>query len=346
MVLFAQPKNMNIEKVVQQHVQNGFNGVVLVAEKGKPIYHRAIGFGDFAKRTSLQPDDIFEMASLSKAFTAMIIMKLKEKGKLQYDDLLENYLTTPYKGITIRHLLTHTSGLPDYQEIMDRYWDKSKAAGNNDILDYLNRYAPPALFEPGTKYDYSNTGYVLLASIAEKVSGKDFIKLSRKWIFKPLKMHSTNIRTLEEKAATDNFAIGHIYVPERQVYVRADSFPSSDYTIWLGNRKGPGRVSSTAVDLLKWDQAWYTEKLVKQATINEAFQPMTLENNTVSQYGFGWVLRSHPKLGKNTFHTGDNPGYENRFARYIDANKTVILLSNNAYEKIDDLLSELEKELE
>ena len=171
-------------------------------------------------------------------------------------------MNIPYKNITIRHLLTHTSGLPDYQEIMDKHWDKSKVAGNKEILEYLNQYAPPKLFKAGEKYEYSNTGYVLLASIAEKSSGKDFIKLCRKWIFKPLKMRSTNIRTLKEKRETQNFAIGHIYVPEREQYVRADSFPSSDYTIWLGNRKGPGRVSSTAADLLQWDKALYSEKLV------------------------------------------------------------------------------------
>ncbi|MDQ3681884.1 MAG: serine hydrolase [Bacteroidota bacterium] len=145
---------------------------------------------------------------------------------------------------------------------MDKHWDKTRVAGNDDILEYLNKYAPPKLFEPGSKYEHSNTGYVLLASIAKQASEKEFIKMCRKWIFKPLKMHSTNIRTLKEKRRTENFFIGHIYEPERQHYVRANSFPSLDYHNLAGQQEGPGRVSSTAADLLKWDQALYTKKLV------------------------------------------------------------------------------------
>src|SRR5262245_47346404 len=155
-------------------VQKDFSGVVLIAEKGDPVYYKAFGNREFEPLIPLQKTDIFELASVSKQFTAMIIMILKEKGKLNYDDSVSKYLDIPYKGITIRNLLTHTSGLPDYQDIMDKYWDKSKVAGNTDCIDYLKKYAPPKRFEPGEKYEYSNTGYLLLASIAEKASGKDF----------------------------------------------------------------------------------------------------------------------------------------------------------------------------
>jgi CubicO group peptidase (beta-lactamase class C family) len=322
-----------------------FSAVVLIAENGKPIYHKAFGYREFENKTPLQTSDIFELASVSKQFTAMIIMMLKEKGLLNYDDLVEKYLDIPYKGITIRHLLTHTSGLPDYQDIMDKYWDKTKVAGNTDCIDYLNKYAPPKLFEPGTKYTYSNTGYLLLASIAEKASGKDFIYMCRKWIFRKLKMKSTDIRTLEEKKATTNFAIGHIYVKEREKYVRADSFPSSDYTIWLGNRKGPGRISSTATDLLKWDQALYTEKLIKQSTLQEAFTPMKLNDGSISNYGFGWDLRTDSLFGKIVSHDGDNPGYKTKIIRYIDKKKTIIFLNNNAHQNFRALIGQLEATL-
>ncbi len=308
-----------------------FSGVLLVAEKGKPIYEKAVGFRQFADNVPLKESDIFELASVSKQFTAMIIMMLKEKNLLQYDDLLEKYIEVPYKGITLRHLLTHTSGLPDYQDIMDKYWDKSKIAGNEDAIAYLNKYTPPKRFEPGTKYEYSNTGYLLLASVAEKVSGKDFIKLCRKWIFRPLKMKSTNIRTLAEKAATKNFAIGHIYVKDRNQYVRADSFRSSDYTIWLGNRKGPGRISSTAGDLLKWDGALYTDRLVSQSTLQEAFTPMKLNDGSISNYGFGWGISKDSIVGLIVSHTGDNPGYKTQIIRFVEQRKTIILLNNNAH---------------
>ena len=322
--------------------QKDFSGVILIAENGKPIYHKAFGYREFADQIQLQTTDIFELASVSKQFTAMIIMMLKEKGKLNYEDSVSKYLVIPYKGITIRHLLTHTSGLPDYQDIMDKYWDKSQVAGNPDCIEYLNKYAPPKNFEPGEKYAYSNTGYLLLASIAEKASGKDFIELCRKWIFRKLKMKSTNIRTLDEKKATKNFAIGHIYVEERNKWIRADSFPSSDYTIWLGNRKGPGRISSTTADLLKWDKALYTEKLIRQSTLQDAFTPMKLNDGSFSNYGFGWSLRTDTAFGKIVSHTGDNPGYKTEIIRYIDKKRTIIVLNNNAYSEFNSIIKKLE----
>ena len=112
--------------------EKDFSGVVLIAENGKPVCQKAFGYREFETQVPLQVSDIFELASVSKQFTAMIIMMLKEKGLLNYDDLVEKHLNIPYKGITIRHLLTHTSGLPDYQDIMDKHWDKTKVAGNED----------------------------------------------------------------------------------------------------------------------------------------------------------------------------------------------------------------------
>jgi len=317
---------------------NKFSGLVLIAEEGKLKYNKAVGYIDYANQKPLNKNSIFELASVSKQFTAMTIMMVKEKGLLNYDDLVEKYINIPYKGITIRQLLTHTSGLPDYQAVMDAYWDKSKVAGNEDIIHYLNKYAPPKLFEPGEKYLYSNTGYVLLASILEKVSGRDFIEFCNTEIFNKLKMNQTAIRSLAEKATIKDFALGHVYVPERNAYIRADSFPSSNYTIWLGNRKGPGRVSSTADDLLKWDQALYTNQLVSQTSLAAAFAPMHLNNGAISNYGFGWELR----LGENiVWHNGDNPGYKTIIIRFLKSNKTLIILCNNATDAFENLTAEL-----
>ncbi len=319
------------------------SAVVLIAEKGKIKYQKAFGYRRFADQTALKKTDIFELASVSKQFTAMVIMMLKERGLLEYDDSINKYLDIPYQGITIRNLLTHTSGLPDYQEIMDRYWDKTKVAGNPDIIAYLNKYHPPILFEPGTKYTYSNTGYVLLASIAEKVSGMDFMAFAKQEIFKKLGMKHTAIRTLEEKAAVKNFAIGHIYVKEKNEFVRADSFPSSDYTIWLGNRKGPGRISSTASDLLKWDRALYTEKLVTQKTLAEAFTPFTLKDGKISNYGFGWINILNDPSGKIVWHNGDNPGYKTEIMRFLGKEATLIILCNNYAVQFESVVKELQK---
>lgn len=322
--------------------EKDFSGVVLIVDQGKPVYHKAFGYREFEPQIPLQNSDIFELASVSKQFTAMIIMMLKEKGLLNYDDSVGKYLEIPYKRITIRNLLTHTSGLPDYQDVMDQHWDKTKVAGNPDCIEYLNKYAPPKSFEPGDKYEYSNTGYLLLASIAEKASGKDFVDLCRKWIFKKLKMKSTAIRTLEEKRATRNFAIGHVYVEDRNRFIRADSFPSSNYTIWLGNRKGPGRISSTAGDLLKWDNALYTDKLVSQSTLQDAFTPMKLNSGALSNYGFGWKIIDNPNVGKIVQHDGDNPGYKTQIVRFIDKKRTIIVLNNNALKSFDRLIMQLQ----
>jgi CubicO group peptidase (beta-lactamase class C family) len=320
-----------------------FSGVLLVADQGNPIYHRAFGFLDFQKQIPADTTSIFELASVSKQFTAMTIMMLQEEGKLNYDDSLKNYFPElPYRGITIRHLLNHTSGLPDYQAIMDGYWDKSKVAGNEDCIAYLAKYRPEKQFEPGAKYEYSNTGYLLLASIAEKASGEDFISFVRERIFKKVGMPNTDIRSKDAKLLLPNFAWGHIYGPEKKEYIAADSFPSSNYTIWLGNRKGPGRMSSTASDLLKWDQALYTTKLASAKSFAEAFKPVTLSNDSISNYGFGWTLETSP-IGKVVRHSGDNPGYKTHIVRYIDKNRTIILLSNNAHERFDEVLKEIEK---
>jgi CubicO group peptidase (beta-lactamase class C family) len=339
--LLAQNPVQEITNVLSK--EKDFNGVVLYAENGKTQFLKSYGYRDYNNGQPLQSSDIFELASVSKQFTSMIIMMLQEEGKLQYNDPVEKYLVIPYRGITIRHLLTHTSGLPDYQAIMDTHWNKQKVAGNNDILEYLNQYAPPKVFEPGTKYEYSNTGYVLLASIAEKSSGKDFIELCRSRIFSPLNMHSTDIRTLEKKASTLNFALGHIYFKESERYVRADSFPSSDYTIWLGNRKGPGRISSTAEDLLKWDQALYSTKLVKNGTLDQAFTPGTLNDGSSINYGFGWMIQTNVKGEKVIWHSGDNPGYKTRIMRYLATKQTLIVLCNNAYPEFESMMNKLEK---
>lgn len=314
-----------------------------MADSGKVVYHKAFGFRNFETKEPLDTASIFELASVTKQFTAMVIMILKEEGKLSYDDPLEKYIPgLPYGGITIRHLLTHTSGLPDYQAVMDAHWDKTKVAGNPECIEYLKTYKPAKNFEPGEKYEYSNTGYMLLASIAEKASGIDFISFTRTRIFVPVEMTKTDIRTQEEKSRLAGIAWGHIWVGEKNAYVRADSMLQFNYGIWLGNRKGPGRISSTSTDLLKWDQALYTGKLVSNTTLADAFKPVKLNSGSLYDYGFGWSVQQHPTLGKVVRHSGSNPGYNTHIVRYIDVNRTIILLCNNAHPKFNDILGGVE----
>lgn len=321
-------KTQNIDSVFNLVSQKGFSGIVLYAKNGKIIFHKAAGFKSFEDKRPLLKNDISELASVSKQFTAMIIMLCKEKGLLKYDDLLEQYITIPYKNITIRQLLHHTSGLPDYQDIMDKNWDKSKVAGNEDIIDYLNKYIVPVSFQPGEKYEYSNTGYVLLASIAEKVTGKSFLTLCKEWIFNPLKMRDTKIRTNEEKNVEKRFAYGHM--PDTlNNYINAKNFHSSDYTIWLGNRRGPGRISSTAIDLFKWDQGLYTNKIIGQGSLREAFVSGTTNKGEKINYGFGWDISLNKKGEQIVSHTGSNPGYATIIIRNLTTKEVFIMLNNN-----------------
>lgn len=330
------PFAAQMDSLMTQHSR--FSGVVLLATQGTPRYFKAFGFRNYDQQIPMDTSDLFELASVSKQFTAMTTMMLHEKHHLGYDEPMANYLPElPYPGITIRQLLNHTSGLPDYQAVMDEHWDKSKVAGNNDIIEYLIQYHPPSLFSPGEAYKYSNTGYVMLGSITEKISGEDFVRFCQQRIFDPLKMSSTAIRSNQEKEQLSNLAYGYIYVPEKNRYVRADSFPSSNYTIWLGARKGPGRVSSTARDLLRWDQALYGDALVSQTTLQDAFMPAVLKNDSLSYYGFGWNIEDGSPLGKVVWHDGDNPGYKTLIVRYLDHQATLILLSNNAYDQLEGI---------
>ena len=337
-------KSAQVDAVLAPYLENQtFSGVVLIAQEGKVVYNRATGFRDFANRTPLKKTDLFELASVSKQFTAMVIMLLQERGLLQFDDLVENYLSIPYKNISIRHLLTHTSGLPDYQAIMDEHWDKSKVADNQHIIQYLQRYAPPTRFVPGSSYEYSNTGYVLLASIAEKASGRDFTEICRTEIFQKLGMQHTDLRTPAERSAIENFARGHIPDSTGTVFLPADSFPSSNYTIWLGHREGPGRISSTAQDLLKWDEALRNNTLIGPATLQQAYSPMVLNDGKISYYGFGWDILDNTADHIIVGHNGDNPGYKTLIIRSLYNGKTLIVLSNNAPSDFSKLISALQK---
>lgn len=347
--LFKRPKmkpslKVSIHKMLAQESSlYDFSGVLLVAHKGKLIFHKAVGYRKFASRTKLQKNDVFELASVSKQFTAMLLMMMRERsstnGTIGFDDDLSRFIPgLPYKGITLRHLLTHTSGLPDYQGIMEQHWDKTKVADNANVIDYLKKYPQPLRFKPGEKYEYSNTGYLLLASVAEAATDTNFIQLMNNWIFKPLKMEHTDIRLPIEKNRIQNFAKGHLYDSTSRAYVDAELSPASNYTVWLGGRKGPGRVSSTALDLLKWDQILYTPYLVATTTMEEAYRPYTLKDGSTSNYGFGWELQMDLKLGRIVEHSGDNPGYRTHIRRYLDQEYTLILLNNNASDRMDEIL--------
>jgi CubicO group peptidase (beta-lactamase class C family) len=316
-----------------------FNGNVLIAEKGKVIYKNSFGLANETSKEKLNENSVFELASVSKQFTAFAIVILKEKGKLKYEDKIGEILPqlSYYKNITVRNLLNHTSGLPDYMKILDSLlidetWDnKTKIANNKDILDVYEKYKPSLLFEPNEKWEYSNTGYAILASIIEKVSGKSYAEFLKAEIFKPLKMNNTFVYTRRLKPQNiKNYAFGYVYSDSLKTNQLPDQVKVLDiYVYTLDGIVGDGTVNSTINDLLKWDRNLYTNQLVSKNGIDEIFNNATLNNGTKTKYGFGWMIDNNENFGTIFNHSGSWPGYISFIERHIDNDKTIILLQNN-----------------
>ena len=301
----------------QLHKKRGFNGTVLVTKYDKVMYKGAFGYSDFSRKDSLTTQTAFQLASVSKQFTAMAIMMLKEQGKLAYDDSVQQYIPDfPYPGITIRQLLTHRSGLGNYTYFSDELWpDRNKPITNQDVLQLMATHQPPVYYPPNTHFDYSNTGYMLLASIVEKASGKPFATYLQKHIFGPLDMkntftYSNNVATLTGKVAT-----GHTGGRRKR---------SPDYLDTVLGDKG---IFSTVEDLYKWDQALYTQQLVKQETLEEAFTGSRKKKRD-EDYGFGWRIKTVESGDTIVYHGGLWHGYATYLLRNPKDHSALIVLSN------------------
>ncbi len=309
-----------------------FNGNVLVAENGKAIYQHSFGFADFDSKRPLNDSSVFELASVSKQFTVTAILLLKDKGKLKLTDSLRQYFPElPYSNITIWHMLTHTSGLPDYFWEMINSWDTSKIAFNNDMIALLAGKKLPVLFEPGKKWEYSNTAFVLLASIVEKISGQSYKDFMAENIFQPLGMNHTRIYNTRRslKDTIPNYAYGFNYSDSLKKYILPDNDPDTRFVVYMDGIQGDGIVNSTTADLLKWDRAVKNHKLLKEETQKEMLTEQSLSDTTSkTYYGFGVGLRK-TDLGYLISHAGGWPGYITHLARNTDKDQTFIILSNN-----------------
>lgn len=341
LTIFALPasaqKAEKLDSLFGNLVSNGyFNGSVLVAEQGKPIYEKAFGYANFETKQPLTPETMFELASVSKQFTAMAIMQLHQRGKLHYDDPVRKFLTQlPYKHVTISHLLHHTSGIPEFIAWTDTLVDVNKINYNRDILDVLATSKLPLIFNPGDHFSYSNTNYVLLALIVEKISGISFSDYLDKNIFSPLDMAHTSVyhqRAAQKKIS--NYAYGYLFNPAKNGFDLNDHMAACRYEYYFDGVAGPYGISSTIEDMLKWDQALYTNKLVSRSVQEEAYETAKLNNGKDATlrgipYGFGWlILPALPDEGRRFMHTGGYPGYMTIITRFPDKNKTIIMLTN------------------
>jgi CubicO group peptidase (beta-lactamase class C family) len=309
-----------------------FNGNVLVAENGKIVFQKSYGYANFDNQRMLNDSSVFELASVSKQFTATAILILKDQGKLNLTDSLRHYFPElPYSGITLWHMLTHTSGLPDYEWAMNEKWDHSKIAFNKDMIAFLAKEKIPVLFEPGKKWQYSNTAYAILASIVEKVSGQAFSDFLSQSIFQPLGMNQTRIyntrRSLKDTIA--NYAYGYMYNDSLKKHILPDSLPDFSYVIYLDGIQGDGVVNSTTADLLKWDRAAKNHSLLKEETQNEMRKGQAIVDTAKnSTYGYGLFMEKND-FGNIISHSGGWPGYVTFLARNADKDQTYIILSNN-----------------
>jgi N-acyl-D-amino-acid deacylase len=319
--LFSWDKTGEVETILDDlNKQGQFNGAVLISKNGQVVFKKACGIANIDKKTPLTTATPFNLASLAKQFTGMAIMILAEKGKLNYDDSIAKYLPELeyYKAVTIRRLLNHMGGLADYEELFEKYgWDKTKTADNNDLIALYKKNQPALLFEPGSKFQYSNTGYVLLASIVQKASGQPFEIFLKQNIFDPLGMKNSFAYNLKMKQCPGERAMG-LYI--------SNSTPTSFDLTYLDGIMGDGNVYCSAEDLFIWDQALYTEKLVKKATLAQAFTPGKLNNGALTDYGFGWVLSGDQKSVR---HQGAWVGFRTFIYRDMATNSALIVLDNS-----------------
>lgn len=334
-----------IDGLVRTYYQNQeFSGSVLVADKGEIIFNKHFGFANLDSTKRIDDKSVFEIASISKQFTAMLIMMLNEEGKLNYDDPLINYFPRlPYNDVTIRHLLTHTSGLAERPFFIwgAQNMDRNKVYHNTIVLQYLEQEQPALAFEPGSKWEYSNVGYFLLALILEQITDKHYIDLLQERILTPLDMEDSGIYAEKHKGnSMDDYAFGKLYNPE------ARQFKSSFGMSWSDSIYGSVGILSNTKDLLKWENALSSHELVNQQTLKEGFTTYKLSDGNPATYGFGWYIRDNFMLddincGKRMDHNGLWPGYESSIVRYPDHEKTIIILANQAPSAKNNLVEEI-----
>jgi CubicO group peptidase (beta-lactamase class C family) len=306
-----------VDRLMQQYAEEVPGAAVIVIHNGKVALRRAYGLADVEQHVKVTPRTNFRLASVTKQFTAAAIEILAERGKLSYDDPIGRALPSlpPYaRAVTIRQLLTHSGGLPDYEDLIPA--TATKQVSDADVLQLIAETDHP-YFPPGTSYRYSNTGYVLLGIIVANVSGDSFPAFLKHEIFDPLKMRGT-LAHVEGQATIPHRAFG--YAAENGRFVRRDQSITSATL-------GDGGVYSSIDDLTRWDQALEHATLVKPSTLRLAFTPAVTTDDPAIRYGFGWRISDH-HVHRTIWHSGETTSFRNVIVRFPDDRLTVIILTN------------------
>ncbi|MBC5994055.1 serine hydrolase [Pontibacter cellulosilyticus] len=309
----------NLDQYLNTHLKQGtFSGTVVVTEKGQPVYGKGFGMADYEKGIANSPEVKYRIGSVTKSFTAVMVMQLQEQGKLNVQDKVSKYLPDFPNGekITLHQLLSNTAGIPDFVN----HWQdvNTKPATTNDILALVKDM--PLEFEPGTKWRYSSSGFIVLAQIIEKVTKKPYEKVLYQQILKPLKMRSTG---LEFSKPIAGMALGYNHDgAERELAKYIDMS-------WC---HAAGAMYSTSADLAKFDAALRGDKLLNQASKKQMYTPV--KNN----YGYGWVIDSVSKQLRIS-HSGAINGFKANFIRIPEREMTITILSNYESQQVNGPIS-------
>lgn len=326
----------SIEKIVCHYCKGDGPGMsLLVGKNGRILYENGFGLADLETGRHITPDTAFIIASVTKQFTAMAVMMLKQKGLLSYDEPISRFFPyfPPYKDkVTVRHLMTHTSGIREYfsEGFVLKIPETFKKISRQAVIDAV-RELGPLEFEPGTRFSYCNSGYVMLGAIIEMVSGMTFADFLKDNIFKPCGMTSTTA-IISPQQKIEKLASGY-RICDDGTYVKT---PYDMAAIGWAD----GNISSTAEDLFKWHNMLYTNELISRDTLNEAFTPYILKDGNSTGYGFGWFIGRRKGI-KEIWHTGGTIGYTSKFSRFVDGDIAVIMLTNQMGIKRDEVFDRI-----
>ena len=310
-------------QLVEQRIPGS---TLVVVREGKVVYSKGYGYADREAARPVKPEDRFEIGSISKSFAATAIMLLVEEGKITLDDKLDKFIGAvppQWSGITIRHLLNHTSGLPEYPD--DRVFDDlfaNKTLGEDDMLARFKAYS--LSWESGTKYRYCNVGYDILGIVVRRVTGKGYFDFLKGRVFTPLGMHSA--RLVAPKPPRADSAIGYELKDGKHIPYA----PTDAMSVYLG--MAASGIELSAMDMAKWDAALYTDKIVKQSTLAQMWtnSAMVQAANAVNPdiyYGLGWYLQTQ-NAKRWVHHSGGMPGYVTDFVRFPDQKLSIIVFTN------------------
>lgn len=326
---FALSRGDLIEDVMFTYYdEQGFNGSVLVAEKGQVIYQNTFGFADSKNQVPLDSNTPFYIASVSKQFMAAAVMKLVEEGKIKLEDPVTRYLPLMprmYDKVRIHHLLTHTAGIPDYLNDAEIVVE---GFTNHDVYSYIiNRHK--LLFSPGSRFRYSNSGYVLLAMVVEVATGETIDQYLQKNIFTKFSMNDSFVFTARSQDHTR--AAGYSRKGKPQAY--------NLFTV------GDGGIYSTTADLLKWETVLNSGAYISQQSLNKMYSPIELSSGRTRRYGYGWEIGNNAR-GKLVYHTGELAGFRAYLEWQLNTESAIIILSNNSFPEISALRNTLVKILD